>query len=463
METKAIVTAGTKPVDKTMRGFASWFRGQYCVWDTGEFIRPGRIELLYHSHEFTNRLDQTLHKIAVERRNAVVVLQGDRLIPRRMIEEVLSKLNDSGLKRCALLYFMTMRENVTVFGWLKDGQEFLPIDMINIPGKGMLKMAVHPVWPLEQKNAGIGQSRPQVEAQEEDGPTWLDTRDRLAGFMGWGQTEVGEELIHKIATAEITVIGAGRMGDCTFSHLVKFGAGRIAPLNITDGDTLEPANLDSMEVPYEAVGMNKADVLAAKYSRLEPGLNVNPIPHNVSDAEAVEAVIRSEYVFGCVDNNPGRTGVAFLTGLYNRVHFDFAGGGAWTPGGHFSVGGEVRCAIPGCRPCVNCMKGDNWRNDMELLSRTEEEEENDRLGANWRDEKGGSCKAVVSSVAGNGMMLFIRLLQGRLDRSVHQHFDSNGILPKWTDWTRRAWLRSCHVCGRNKIAGLGDLGIEYGG
>jgi molybdopterin/thiamine biosynthesis adenylyltransferase len=463
METQVILTIPQPCLDRLMRGFAGWHRGQYGASAVGRFVRPGRLELLYHSAVFARGLDAAVQRIVSRGLDPLVIMDGRQPPDRRQSEAVLSAMEHSGVKRGALLCLRTAGGNVTAFGWVKTEEGPLPVDVVNVPGPGMLKIAAAQLWPAERKEPRPDDAQPSADAPGEEGPTWLDTRDRLAGFLGRGEKGAGQEMMRAIASCEITVVGAGRAGDCAVSHLVKLGAGKIARLNIIDKDFLLAPNLDSMEAPYQAVGRNKAEVLAAKYSWLEPGLNVNPIPHNVSDAEAAEAIARSDLVFSCLGNNAGRTGVAVLAQLYNRVHFDFSGGGVRTRGGHFSAGGEVRCGLPGSRPCVACMKENNWEADFDVLDRTEDEEVNDRLHEKWEGSKAGSCKAIISSVVGNGMLMVAALFRGELRWSMHQHFDANSIRPAWPDWTWRARRRSCRVCGKDGLAGLGDTGVEYVG
>jgi len=461
MNKQVIVTVSSPASDDLIKKLAFRHRGKYAVCPAGELVTPERMEMLHHSTVYTRKLERHLRKIGRGRLNCIVGLYGNRSLERREIEAIIAALKEAGIRRAVLLHFMRMRGAVTASGWLKDGNEFLAVDVLNIVGPGMVKMSVGLLWPVQQGERAHAEHGAIPPETEPSGQTWLDTRDRFSGFIGEGDIGLGEENVQKIANCEITVVGGGRTGDCALSHLVKFGAGRIAPLNIIDNDILVAANLDSMEVPYEAVGKHKAEVLAAKYSWLEPGLNVNPIPYSLSDREAVEAIIRSEIVFSCVDRNAARSGVSLPAQLYNRIHFDFAGGGVRTRGGHFSVAGEVRCALPGLSPCVWCMKENNWDWEIDQLDRPDEKELNDRISADWRGgDKEGSCKAVISSVVGNGMMLFIRLVQGKLIRSVHQHFDSNDLLPGWSDWSWRARRRRCRCCGKNGIAGLGDLGMK---
>ncbi len=463
METQVILTIPQPYLDWIMRGLAGWHWGQCAACAMGRFFRPGRRELLYHSAEFASEPDAALRRIASMGLDPLVIMDGKQPPDHKQSMAVLHAMQHSGAKRGALLHFRAAGENVTAFGWVKAEDGFLPVDFINLPGPEMLRMSVTPLWPAAPMDPRPDDAQPPAGSTGEEEPTWLDTRDRLSGFLGKGDKGSGQEMIRAIASCEITVVGAGRAGDCAVSHLVKLGAGRIAPLNIIDGDALEASNLDSMEAPYQAVGRNKAKVVAAKQSWLEPGLNVNPIPHNISDAEAAEAIDRSDLIFSCVDSDAARTGVALLAQLHNRVHFDFSGGGVRTAGGNFSAGGEVRCGLPGSPPCVGCMTGGNREADLRLLDRTEEEEVNDRLHENWEDSKAGSSKAIISSVVGNGMLIVAALFRGELLSSVHQHLDANGIRPVWTDWTWRARRRSCRVCGSDRLAGLGDTGVEYVG
>jgi len=461
MAGKVIVTIHPTALDRLVHDLAFRHKGKYAVCAAGRYARPGRLELFHVSTEYSRVFQPLLGKLSKKGFDCIFVRYGNWIRHEMEIKVIAAALNQTHVRRAALLNFVPDRKDMKVYGWVKNGTKAHPIDFLNIPGPGMLKLAVHPLWPIKSKSSPSGRTQKYSGDSGHQGTNWIDTRDRLLGFMGEGDIAAGEEIIRKIANADFTITGCGRMGHSVGSHLIKFGAGRAGTLSLIDGDILEAANLDAMDVPYEAVGKPKSEVLAGMFSLLEPGLNVKAIPKNVSSAEAAEAIIRSEYNFSCFDANAPRTGVTYLTQLYDRVHFDFAAGAVYTPGLNVSVGGEACCCLPGSSPCVCCMKGGGWMEDMEELDRSDEDERNDRLSSDWRRERVGSCKAVISSVAGTGVMLFIRLLQGKLNSSIHLHFDSNALVPSWTNWTGRALNRSCGLCGSNGISGRGDLEMKY--
>jgi len=247
-------------------------------------------------------------------------------------------------------------------------------------------------------------------------------------------------------------------------ELVPCEVGRDGWLVAVDGDRVELANLDCMPLPRCAVGLPKAEAVARMARLLDPDANVAPLVTVLSDPRAAEAAALSELMITCVDRQPARMMAAGVAARFCRVHMDLAGGAAFTESRAVSAGGEVRLALPGSSGgCVGCMNdGQDWPTAVRDMNESAEGQRDERLRNDPHGERPGSCGAVLSSVLGTGMLLFWRLLQGRLRRSVWLHLDANGDRPEWQDWTRLAGAGECRVCTVDDVRGLGEWEADGG-
>lgn len=97
----------------------------------------------------------------------------------------------------------------------------------------------------------------------------------------------------------VYIIGCGGGGSWLAPSMVRMVAN---PVNLTlvDGDTLEKKNLDRQLYTADDIGKNKAAALADKFncSALKEYYSAGRVQHTETD-----------WVFGCVDNNPARAAI----------------------------------------------------------------------------------------------------------------------------------------------------------
>lgn len=459
MRPQTIITMGSAVVDDMLFQFGARYRRRIAVTVNGEHRTDSRLEFLHRSTIYTRRPDRDARRIVMDGLRPLFVVYGPGAAGQADVERYLSMLSASGAESCGVLQLMRIQGGISASGWLKDHGRFLPIDVLSLVGAGMHKLSVAGMWPLKG-NEDFEATSENHNASVPENDDWLDYFSRVEAFAGEGDRDKGRGIILKIAESDIAVVGDGRMGWSVAEHLVNMGAGKIGRIYLIDPQLVEKANLDAVPWPRRAVGMPKAVAAACMLLGADRELNVYPIVEDVSGPNAVRAVIGSQYVFCCLDNVPGRVRTAILAQLYDRMLFDFTGGAAYTQSNDTAVAGEVRVSQPGSPGCPVCMSGDGWRESLRQLSEDEENPGPEEHDEDWLRQRPGSCKAVTSSVVGTGVLLFLRLLQGRLRRSIWLHYDGNGIRPEWPDWTSRADSRTCQVCSESGVRGLGDWSVK---
>jgi hypothetical protein len=425
---------------------------------TGICEREERLELLQHSVEYARiweKLDVHLKRISGSGMRPMIVAYGSRQPSPSEMDRYVSAFRKAGVSSGAFLQIRRAQGILGVGGWLLKDDEFSQVDILNLPGPGMTKLSVGRLWPLDIK----AKEEELVRKDDADaGPALEGMPDfsRLKAFVGEGDIARGEEILNKAGGLRSAQLGCGRMGCKMVVELVKSGVARRGGLYLIDGDIVDEANLDVMLLPRSSVGKPKAEELAKLALALDPGAFVVPIVATISDRLAAEAVVLSDVIFTCPDNDAPVFGTEVLSRRHNRINFAMSGGAAHTRSREFAAGGEVYLSMCGCAGCPVCFADIDHQRAIRELSRTREEERERRANNDWLGERPGSSGAVLSSVAGTVMHLFWRLLQGKQRRPVWLHYDANGEVPNWRDRTPRSLTKPCRFCSEKGLGGLGD-------
>jgi len=433
---------------------------EVAVFSMGKFRNENTLEMLHRLTFFTGNPAGVCSRIARDGLRPLIMIYGPRHARREEIEQHLNALSQSGSECFGFIQIVKVHGGVSALGWVKDHGRFFPVDVINIVGPGMLKLSAGRVWPMPPlKLGGYDKAASARDVMLEE---WLTRSDRLEGFAGNGNIPAGEGILVENVFSSFALIGAGRMGCCLAKHLVKFGAGKRGTFLIVDPDILEAANLDSMEIPEKAVGMPKAEVVSRVLKALDDDVQVVPVVGTLSDRDVVRAVAGYDYIFICTDNVAARVQAAMIAQMFNRICFDLTGGSAHTEQNTMTAGGEIRINLPSSQGCPICMSGIGRDEAFRQLSSGYGESGWEKP-ENWQEDKAGSFKGIISIVAGQASLLFLRLLQGRLTSSKWFHLDADGLIADCDDMTNSVDSRDCPGCSeKSGVRGLGDWWFRNG-
>jgi hypothetical protein len=463
---QVILTIPAVVLDEIVLNLETNFRGNVALCAAGRYERDGVLELFQHSTSYTANLDGQLGELREKGLSPIVKWYGSRAPNSREIKWSLDAFSRAGVPCAAVLGLVRKNSLVEANGWLKSGSDFFPVDAIRLPGPGMGNLAVNPLWPLTLKrNEAVNANDTGRQGEAPAGDEERNAKfSRQIGFFGEGDMGLGSEIQGRARDLKVCVVGAGRMGSKAALELAQCDVGSRGCLTVVDGDRVEAPNLvGGFPLPQAALGFPKAEAVARMALALGLETRIIPLVATVSDRRAAKAIMESDVIFCCVDRNAGRLGAAILAARCNRVVLDLAGGSVPTPGGLASVAGEVRLTVPGSPRCSACMDDYDWSSALGELSVGAEEERNERLTRKWSGDKFGSYGGVLNSVFGCGMLLFLRLLQGKQRESIWLHFDANGAVPEWRNRTGDSRLERCPLCSENGIRGLGDKEMEDGG
>ena len=154
------------------------------------------------------------------------------------------------------------------------------------------------------------------------------------------QTEIEELEIGEFSHKTALIIGAGALGNFVAMGLTKMGLRRI---DVVDPDVVEDTNLNRQILFYDAVGREKARVLASKIKRMGRGLVKSSAFVNYFH----EKTKKSNYdlLFDCVDNFTAR---AIMNDYALKYKIPLVSGGT-SP-----EAGQVVVYVPGQTACLEC-------------------------------------------------------------------------------------------------------------
>jgi hypothetical protein len=111
----------------------------------------------------------------------------------------------------------------------------------------------------------------------------------------------GEEGQDRLAASHVVIVGIGGLGSHVVQQLALLGIGR---LTLIDKEELDITNLNR----YVGVRQNdplpgtlKVNLGYRLLKEINSGIDVYPMPLSFMSEKAMDAIIKSDYVFGCLD------------------------------------------------------------------------------------------------------------------------------------------------------------------
>lgn len=321
---------------------------------------------------------------------------------------------------------------------------------LSLPGPRMERLLMHPL------PGPAGSGPPPGDGRSLMRPDYglIERMDRFAGFLGQGNVREGMKHEERAMDLKVVIAGAGGSGYQIATTAAMQCIGERGELYMIDNDTVELSNLSRMFLPRESVGMPKAEALCAFIKAVVPESRPVAVNTVLGSREAVEIIKTSDVLFGCVDNDEIRAGLAVLAVRYHLLLIDMAGGSAMH-GGKAVEGGDVRVFVPGSLGGPCCMGSHDWKRAEAAAGMSREEERARRSSAQWDDgTRNGSAAHVLMQVAGDAISVFWKVMRGSIRASGWRHLDCTGF-PEWALRMDGRKSRGCTVC--RSQAGTGDL------
>ena len=250
----------------------------------------------------------------------------------------------------------------------------------------------------------------------------------------------------------VAIIGLGGIGSVVAQQLAHLGVGKFI---LIDDDYVEQTNLNRLVGAAKSdIGRPKVEVAASVILRANPRAMIGTIHKNVRHVEAINALKRSEVLFGCMDTDSGRMILNEFSLAYLVPYIDFGVGINVDEGRISGAGGRVVVWVPG-RPCLLCSR--EFRPDIAA-----EELESSAQQAFRRKEgyvSGHSLPepAVMSlngTVASLGVTEFLALVTGFRPSNHYAYYDmlDQRVGPRIVKRNP-----TCVVCALEGVAGSANL------
>ncbi|MBF0527534.1 MAG: ThiF family adenylyltransferase, partial [Deltaproteobacteria bacterium] len=108
----------------------------------------------------------------------------------------------------------------------------------------------------------------------------------------------------KLLSSCVAVVGAGGLGGTVIIILARMGVGRLI---VCDGDVFEESNLNRQWLCFhDNLGRPKAQVAAETVARINPAVEVMPVPEFLTELNAADFLQEAQVVVDALDNVPSR-------------------------------------------------------------------------------------------------------------------------------------------------------------
>ena len=156
--------------------------------------------------------------------------------------------------------------------------------------------------------------------------------------------EIGFEGMEKIRGAKVCVVGAGGIGNPVITQLAAMGVGR---LRIVDRDVIEVTNLHRQHLyTDDDIGRVKVEAAAERLRRINPTVEIEPVPTSVTKYTAENIVKDFDVVIDALDSVDARYALNDAC-IKHNIPLIYAGA--------IGVTGSVCTILPNNSACLRCM------------------------------------------------------------------------------------------------------------
>lgn len=223
----------------------------------------------------------------------------------------------------------------------------------------------------------------------------------------------GKEGQTRIQNARVAVIGAGGIGSHVIQQLAFLG---IGCLTIVDPDELERSNLNRLigarhDDPIP--GTKKVDIAKRLVNCINPSIKICMVPKELRTKEAFSEIKKSNYVFGCVDNDGSRLVLNELCCAFEIPYLDLASDIIKDEYG-LVYGGRVFVNFDnnGCLCCYEVISPSNASLELESPEAKKDREKIYGISQKYLGETGPSVVSIDGLVASVAVTEFMVMITG---------------------------------------------------
>lgn len=278
----------------------------------------------------------------------------------------------------------------------------------------------------------------------------------------------GGQLQRELASLRIGIVGTGGTGSAVAEQLMRLGAGHI---QLFDGDKLERSNVTRVYGSCICDDQRmKVAILEDLGKRIGLGAEIRSVPRFITYRSAAELLRTCDLVFGCTDDEWGRSILTRLAIYYLIPIFDMGVKISSKEGIVESIQGRVTTLMAGsaCLFCRGRINSD--RISAEIMQASDPDRASNLRKEGYLPELPGATPAVItftSAIASSAVTELLHRLTGfmgteRVSTEVIHLFDQSRVrtnsTPSNTD---------CGICANREKWGRGDcqpfLGMTWRG
>jgi molybdopterin/thiamine biosynthesis adenylyltransferase len=243
----------------------------------------------------------------------------------------------------------------------------------------------------------------------------------------------GKDVQNLFRKLHVGIVGFGGTGSAVFEQLVRVGIGKIT---VCDPQTFDPTNVNRVYgSTSNDTGQKKVAIATRLANAIAIPTEIVPLSGSVTDLAIAQRLRDCDVIFGCTDDESGRSILTRLAAYYLIPVFDMGVMIDSEDQSIKSVRGRVTTLVPGV-PCLFC-RGTISADGIvaEYLHSANEEEYHQRRMAGYVPELPGTAPSVImytSSVASTAICEMLHRFTGymgkdRRSSEVILRFDESKI------------------------------------
>jgi molybdopterin/thiamine biosynthesis adenylyltransferase/proteasome lid subunit RPN8/RPN11 len=244
-----------------------------------------------------------------------------------------------------------------------------------------------------------------ADAAQEEIPEFFDRQVRA----------FGSDIQRLLGKIHVGIVGAGGTGSAVAEQLIRLGVGA---LTVSDGDTFEQSNVNRVYGSRVADrGLPKVELVERQAAKIGLGTSIHAISRPVTFQSALAQFRNCDLVFGCTDDEMGRSLLNRLAVYYYIPVFDMGIKIDSENGVVRSIQGRVTILMPG-NACLNCRgRISAQRISAESKRAVNPEDANELAAEGYIPELNAPAPAVIaftSTIASAAVIEFLHKLTGIL-------------------------------------------------
>lgn len=114
----------------------------------------------------------------------------------------------------------------------------------------------------------------------------------------------GEDGLKRLRAASVLIVGIGGVGSYAAEAIARAGTGHVS---LMDGDSVQPSNLNRQLVALmSTIGMNKAEVMAARIKDIDPAADVTALPRFYRPDDGMDLAVY-DWIIDAIDDVEAKT------------------------------------------------------------------------------------------------------------------------------------------------------------